>query len=155
MQRLGRSVTWRETEKRLGGRLQQPEGQWKAGISKYTWQETVLKWIEINSSGVAICSRFVYQEQSSLYESSARGRSVIYNINLRQSSTFRPPQVDGSGFRSFTTKLEYLFWPSIENYTQTLGTFSIRFSWETANLRMSRDHGLAVAFAVCSSRLNG
>ena len=26
---------------------------------------------------------------------------------------------------------------------------------QTANLRMSRDHGLAVAFAVCSSRLNG
>lgn len=51
------------------------------------------------------------------------------------------PQVDGSGFRSFTTKLEYLFWPSIEKYTQTLETFSIRFSWETANLRMSREHG--------------
>ena len=28
------------------------------------------------------------------------------------------------------------------------------FSWKTANRKMSRDHGLAVTFAVCSSRLN-
>ena len=29
------------------------------------------------------------------------------------------------------------------------------FSWQTENRKMSRDHGLAVAFAVCSSRSNG
>ena len=39
-------------------------------------------------------------------------------------------------------------------------TFSIRFFMEnrkpqTANLRMSRDHGFKVAFAVCNLRLNG
>ena len=28
------------------------------------------------------------------------------------------------------------------------------FSWKTANRKMSRDRGLAVTFAVCSSRLN-
>ena len=40
-----------------------------------------------------------------------------------------------------------------------LGTFSIRFfvgnaKPQTANRKMSRDHGLAVTFAVCGSRLN-
>ena len=29
------------------------------------------------------------------------------------------------------------------------------FLWKTTNRKMSRDHGLVVAFAVCSSRLNG
>ena len=65
------------------------------------------------------------------------------------------PQVDGSGLRSFTTKLEYLFWPSIENYTQTLETFSIRFSWETANLRMSREHGRVSSLQFTFKRLEG
>ena len=31
---------------------------------------------------------------------------------------------------------------------------ALRFSWETANRKMSRGHDLAVTFAVCSSRLN-
>lgn len=34
-------------------------------------------------------------------------------------------------------------------------TLASGFSWQTTNLRMSRDDGLAVAFAVCSLLLNG
>ena len=44
-------------------------------------------------------------------------------------------------------------------HTHTIETFSITFfmgncKTQTANRKMSRDHGLAVTFAVCSSRLN-
>ena len=39
------------------------------------------------------------------------------------------------------------------NLFKTLETFSISFFM--GNCKMSRDHGLAVKFAVCSSRLNG
>ena len=80
----------------------------------------------------------------------AHGKPALKVFTLMKSNCEEDTKIIVNSFKEYHMVLRAGY--------EFIETFSIRLFHgkpQTANLRMSRDRGLTVAFEVCSSRLNG